>query len=674
VKSTDVLLILLALSLVPQAWATTTVTVPNPELVFDFDKPKGPGVTFEKELVVRIYNNDPDNSITITDFSANVSGLLGVEVAVTDTSFVIGNGSSTTTKLVLTVPASTEEGRYPVSIDFGGTGVSPVTKNVTLEINHPPATLEVTWDSTDWGNLEAGSSFTRTLKVLEVMGYRDAEDVSLFISAQGPITVEYSGDVDNVSASSLKSIEVAVTVPERGLVPGDYHVTPHLAAGGAAKITTYNATYTIPQPVMKLESDFLDFGQITFETDKDYSQRSLVIMETGGFTPIEDLTITLESGEEGWVTYTSKDYIPPGGREEIPFVVYLPQDASLGKREWIYLIDTPYAGSDEFEARVQVYFPGIDDAVSYLEGREPIKGYPETQTLIHETLELLRVGRDKTEIKKIAMVMSIYGGTRSFLNILEEATTSMETGDHSRAGDLLISAYDSINKIKIGNTNIYDADLKLYSSSIETLAQETWKTGAEDALKLLEEKALEYEETNYKSAALYYKRISRLYSLLGHPDSAEEYERKRLDLERRYTQSLEEASALQIEADSKVRQANALMFAFQDVLLVLNPFYYEEVSALYSDAIEGYARAGEKYRVAGEDREAAAKEDHARELAEKKEEIYLLFVAYGLFWTVLFVGLVARISLGLQRFRQDELDGLIGDVAVRKGKLEEAEA
>jgi hypothetical protein len=676
VKSIKIIPILLVLALVPVVHGEGNIYIPaaSQYVYFEFDQPKGPDVTFDEVRSVTIYNYDENNSLSVSGFSASVSGLSGLEVGVEKTDFGIGAASSIKIDLTFTIPASTAEGKHYATLELSGTGVTTEKENITIEVKHPPATLEATWDEADWGNLKAGSTFTRTLKILEVMGYKDAENVSLVIDSKGPAKLNYSGTIGNISASTLKSVEVEVSVPERGLTPGDYDVSPIITTGGSSAITPFGASYTIPYPVMELESTTIDFGQITFETGKDYSHRTLVVKETGGFTPIEDLSITLYDGEKGWITYTSQDYIPAGGSEEFTFVVYLPQDASLGKRYWDYLIDAPYVDEDEFEAVVQVYFPGIDEAVSYLEGRSPVEGYPETGTLIGETLDLLKVGRDKTEIKKIAMVMSIYGGTRSFLNLLEDASSAIGSGDLSRGGDLIIRGYDSINKIKIGNSNIYDADLKLYSSSIETISLETWKNGAGDILEILEEKARESEETDYKSAALYYKRISTIYSLLGDSDSSKEYDSKRLDMEEKYTRTIEEAAALQIDADSSILSANAMLYAFQDVFLVLNPFNYERVSALYSSAIEGYARAGEKYRLAGEEREADVSREYSEELAKRKQHISLLFGIYGLFWTLLFVWLVARISLGLQRFRQDELDGLIGDVAVRQGKLEEAEA
>ncbi|NOZ76154.1 MAG: hypothetical protein GXO65_00425 [Euryarchaeota archaeon] len=668
-------LVLVIALLVPAVSAQSgDVTIPNTYVYYEFDKPKGPGVTFTEELALFVWNLEENTTLHVTGLSASASGVQGAEVSLDRTSFDVPGVGSQKVYLNVTIPASTGEGKHYLSLEISGSGVPTETFNITLEVRHPPATIEASWDTPEWGDVKAGSNFTRTLKLLEVMGYRDAGNVSLRLEAGGPITLDYERDIGDIPASTLKSVEVRVSVPERGVTPGTYQVSPLITAGGDANVTAEKASYEIPLPEMVLESSTLDFGQITFETGKDFSRKSLVIEEAGGFTPIENLSISLQGGEEGWVTYSSHDYIAPGAKEEFVFSVYLPQDARLGKREWSFTIDTAYAGSQTLRAVVQVYFPGIDEAVRYLDERPPVEASPQTGTLIRETLNLLEAGRDKTEIKKIAMVMSVYSGTRSFLNLLEEAYRSMEKGDLSRAGDLVIAAHDSLNKIRIGNSNIYDADLKLYSSSVEDLAQRIWVAGAEDVLDALVEEAGNSEETDYKSAALYYERASRIYALLGDADSAREFEDRRARMERRYTQSLEEASALKMSADEKLSRADEKMFVFEDAYLVLNPFNYEEVSALYAEAIEEYAAAGERYRVAGELKEAQVSQEYARKLEERKEAVFRAFVVYGLFWSLVFLWLVARITLGFQRFRQDELDGLVGDVVVRKDRLEEAEA
>ncbi len=646
---------------------------------FIFNAPKGKTTEFPIERTVKFcnYNNEtdkPEQYISVSELDMSVD-IEGISATPEKKSFTVppGDPEPNCEDITVTFKASSsmEEGEYPGTLNIKGTNVKETDITIYVEITYPPATINVTWGQEDWGNLKANSTSTHVLTVSEVMGYDSADNVTVTLSTKGPIALSYDGEIGFLGATKTAPIKVNVSVPSKSLKPGQYTVKPEVTSSSPIKKEITDARYKIPYPEMTLSLSELDFGKITFEPGRESSVKTLVINESGGFTPIEGLKATLISGEEGWISFNVSDYIPPNESKEFDFMVFLPPQASLGTKNWVIRLSTDYAGNRDIKSRVIVYFPGIERAIEYLNNQSPLPEYPDTGELLENNILLLEKTKEKNEIRKISMAMSVYSGTRTFLNNLRQAATSKENGDLNRAGDMIIRANAALNKIKIGDGNLDDAELKLYSTRCVDLADRIWNTASSDILSTLKSQAKLDKETNYKSTALYYRRISEIYSIRQDKANAEKYSKEEKEMENRYKDSLIQASALKTEADEDIKNARARMFGIDSTYIVLNPVFYDFVSKSYKTAIEKYTRAEELYRNAGELNDAALLSDTVQELTKQKEMIYRSFIVYGSFLALLFVWFVVRVSIGWQRFKQDEREEALGEIVLGgKGEKE----
>jgi len=648
---------------------------------FVFNAPKGKTANFSIDRIVKFCN--PSNDTADPSQYVSVSGLdmpvdiEGISATPEKTSFTVPPSdpppNCEDVKVTFNASSSMEEGEYTGTLKIKGTNVKETDITINVEIAYPPATINVTWGQQDWGNLKANSTSTHVLTVSEVMGYDSAADVKITLTTKGPIKLSYDGEIGFLGASKTASIKVNVSVPARSLKPGQYTVKPEVTSSSPIKKGVTDAKYQIPYPEMTLSLGELDFDKITFEPGKESSVLTIVVNESGGFTPIEGLAVSLVSGEEGWISFNVSDYVPPNESRAFDFMVFLPPQASLGTKNWVFKLSTDYAGSRDLQSRVIVYFPGIDRAVEYLKNQSPLSGYPDTGSLIENNILLLEKTKEKNEIRKISMAMSVYSGTRTFLNNLKEAARSKESGDLNRAGDMVIRANAALSKIKIGDENLDDAELKLYSTRCVDLANGIWDQASGDILRALKSQAALDKETNYKSTALYYRRISEIYSIKQDVENAEKYSKEMKEMESRYKDSLIQASTLKTEADEDIKDARARMFGLEDTYVVLNPLVYDSVSNNYKTAIEKYTKAGDLYQNAGELSDASLLSDTTQELIRQKEMIYRAFIVYGSLMALLFVWFVVRVSLGWQRFKQDEDEEALGEIVLGGKKEREKE-
>lgn len=633
---------------------------PSDTIYFEFNKPNGSVSTFttERDLTVSSGNE----SITLSDLNVTVTGVSGITVTPEVTTLGLAPLSSGKIGLTFHADSAMAQGEYSGTLKISGTNVDSRSISVTFDIDHPPSTINATWNPSILGSVKAGSNFSYTLTVAEVMGYKPAKDVNINIIGGGPVeNMRYNGNLGDFDRFASKDIKVDFHIPERGVEPGVYSIIPLITSDSVITANSKELNYTIPSPVMDISPTEIDFGKITFETGKDSKTVPMNISETGGYTPIEKITVTLVNGEEGWITYSDLDYIPAGNSESYIFGIFLPSDASLGVKNWDLKLDTLHAGSEIIEASVIVTFPGTDEAIAFLENISSVTDSPAEENLIDDTISLLETSKSKTQLRKIAMVMSVYSGTRTFLNNIDIAATSSEK--LVEAGDAIIRAKTALNKMEIGDRNLEDAELKLYSSRAVLSAREIWESQARSVLGSLEETAENEKDSNYKLTATYYNRISKIYTILGEPANAEEYSEKQSEIEKLYHGSLLEASALIGEADTGIESARRKTFSpGENTYIILNPFSYDFVSGNYDTAIDKYEQAEAIYRKAGEESDANLLKDKLDEIARQKNNIFRVFVVYGSLLGLIFLWFVGRVIWGLQQYTHDEMDGHWGDV------------
>jgi len=658
------------LLLVPLTYADATASfLGDKELIYDFDKPKGETFSLTRVIRVTLGNESGRN---IQDLSVSFYGIDGITASIDDASKSFYLNPNTHKDITVTFYASSsmEEKTYTGGV-LSITGTNLASQNITgftVKINYPNPTIRAIWDKVDWGNVKAGTSFKRILTVEEYYGYKNASNVTVLIAEIGPAELLYSGEIGDLDPLESKNIQVNVTIPQKGLKPGTYNIKPIITSTSVITSEPQEAKYTIPQPKMEISKKTIDMGKITFEPGKDTTTRIITISEVGGFTPIEGLSFSLTNGPKGWVSIKGDDYIAPGESENYSFSITLPPDASLGDKDWAYDLKTHYAGKQTIYLYVTVYFPGIEEATGYLKNLSASTDSQEEKSLIQDTLLLLENAKGKTEIRKIAMVMSVYSGVRSLLSYLEDSEKDLIDGKLISSADAIIKANSALNKIRIGDENLEDAELKLQSSKSVTAAQNLWQRFAKNVLKDLENKAAETKENDYKVASLLYKRMSEISKYSGDEKKAREYQQTQQLLQDRYEKSLLSASEDVKKAEIMLRNARSKMFQLGEgegtFYFVYNPLDYDEVSTNYESAIKNYETAESLYRKAGEIKDAERIAEELQILYKQKNQIFIAFVAYGSILVLTFIWFMGRVTIGMQRFKQDDRESSVGDVVI----------
>ncbi|MEE8323133.1 MAG: hypothetical protein V3R57_05885, partial [Candidatus Bathyarchaeia archaeon] len=610
------------------------------EFYFTFDKPRGTVPSYDESRDIIFKNLDTNNSVSVSSISLSISDIPGFTVTADTNSLSLSPSGRTKITPVFHASKDMEEGVHRGSLSLTGTNVN-FNRSLRVQITWPDPSINAVWDESNWGQIKAGSNFTRNLIINESVGYKSVNDTQLILVEFGPANLTYTRNLGTISPQSKNTIPVDINIPTSGLVPTKYFVTPSISVTGTVSITVTDASYEIPVPQLALDADTLDFEEITFEPGKDSASQQIVLQETGGYTPIEGLNLSLASGEEGWIEYLEFDYISPGESVPVLFSLRLPSEASLGVKEWKYSLTTKYAGNRDITGSVNVYFPGVEDAMKDLDIiASTINPADPQKELLDNTKLLLENARGETELRDITMVMSVYSGARTLTNLLEDLKEVRET-DLERAGAIIVLSNNALNRINIGNENLDKPQLKEYSEICSKIGGEIWQDNAESIVGLISEKAEANRESNYRVATLYYSRGAEIYSLLNDP-KAEEYSTSRKQLEVLYRDSIAKAVNLQTEGDGDLEKSHSKMLKVVDFYFVINPFSYDSVDKTYSTALDKYNEALHLYQVAGENNDADLT-SKAIEKIEREQSIYKnAFIIYGLFWIVLFIWFIIR--------------------------------
>ncbi len=625
------ILAMIILLTLPQLHALSIYN-PNSEIEITYHHEKS-SETFVVSSYFFVYNGS-GASVSVKDKPS--------EIDVGFTPSEIEKDEETKVKVNFTIPYNLDEKTYTVTIQVG----SDIT-TFYITINWPPPTINVTWENANWGNIRAGSKITKKLYISEVYGFKGASNLSLKLLEYGPIELEYSSDIGDLAPKETKTITITAMLPEKDLRPDNYSITPKITTPTPSTINYQKAYYTIPYPIFKVSPLSLDFGNVTFEFGKDTANAKLTLSEKGNFTPVEGIKIKRTSGEDGWITFAKIDYLAPGETKTIDFTLVLPGFATLGKKTWSFEISTRYAGKKEIAMQVVVYFPGIEEALSYIEKVKPLEKYPETSELIEKTSLLLQEAKGKTNLRDIAMVMSVYSGIRSFI-------THIENGK-------IVMAKKSENKIKIGSENIADKSLKEKALQIYDISSRIWANASEEELSELLKKAEDYKESNYKLAALTYKELSEIYEIKGNKKKADEYERLKVEMEEKYKNNIENATLLSLNAEQLSKNAFSKTISIGDYHLLLNPFAYDYVFNNLNLALGELSTAKDLYLKAGEINDAEKISLKIEELRSEKEKMKNFFLAYGVLLVLIFIFIVIRTCLGIIRYRRDEKYIKIGE-------------
>jgi len=613
-----------------------------------FDKPKNSVDYFSTGYNAEIFN---DNSVPVVLNATSSGNCSGIKASIN--SVVIPNNTASNISVFLDVPSSLSEGVYSCDVKFftKNTGEEVYSKS-TVRVKWPDPALSVSWNS-DLGKLKAGETYKRQITVSETMGYKSALSSSIEISHmvyEGPAIINkqfyFLGEI---KPFEKKTIDIEISIPSKNLTPGNYtlQTVPFARNNKPEENIGYYVNYEIPPPVMKVSGN-LNFDAITFIPGKDTGLKTIEIQETGGFTPIEELNMTLVYGEQGWITYEPVDYVPPGGLLNYTFKINIPENAEIGKREWKFLLKTKYAGFREIDASVLVYFPKIDEAIAELNEMEK-------NDIVNNLIKIMEITKQKTGREDVLDIMgAIYIYSASYSLINEISIVRKNPNENEKLSAISVIKRD-IDRIKIAKGVLKDENIKTYTDKIIESSENIWNQEISAVIDTIEKNLAEYETKDYKLCAIGYKKISEIYG---------GYEEKQKKCEEKYKKAIEDAANINSEIEEISSEINKNTAKIGTRTIVLNPFSYDSVIELYEKQIKNYNTIITLYNNSGEKNEAILYDEKYSALKEEKNFIIFSFMIYGTIILIILIIIITRVVIGITTYGKDEKEKGLGNVVM----------
>jgi hypothetical protein len=405
----------------------------------------------------------------------------------------------------------------------------------------------------------------------------------------------------------------------------------------------------------------IDFGGVEIYTE--VKEAKVTIKETWGYKSINSVVIKKTGGSEGIsVSPTSVPGIPPEGSDTVTFTLQFRGEAELGKvYSWSYSVDTGNAGSKTIMMSAEALPPDlstINSELNALKGSSTAQ-YSATGTAISESRSMLDVSKKKElSAEDWNSVMSLSTQTATVLNL---ANKYLDSEDKSKAFFDLQSAATLSESMSNDAGSISDSDVRSHAKksadALNNLINEILSNSASDFEKI----GHNTETTNYLEAAKAYKCAASAYELLG-DTKGKTCKHSFEEMVKNHDDSVIGANENRVNAERKLMLLEPELSEIGGVHLLLNPFAYDDVSGGYDNAISTYSDVIEKYGHAGEVRMKGDAETRFDAIKEQWKSIAMLFYAYVVFLSVIFVLVVFRLSKGIVDYNRDSGEIMLGNV------------
>ncbi|MCS4542191.1 MAG: hypothetical protein HY929_07745, partial [Euryarchaeota archaeon] len=244
----------------------------------------------ERVIDFTVANEGKLNATEVTFELRNASSYASLS-APTISNLARRNSSSNTIKLNL--PKRFTQGEFSATLKATST---PLGKNgslsFTLILKWPQPRLYFNRSSLNFGNLRCTENKTDLVYADEITG-----GYSIDIGTDIPESLKNFVSIEpspwKISGGSSSSLKVKVK-PTLDTPPGKYSgiliFRPTSETGEQLKNFNVSLSFNIPFPIMEISSDNIDFGM-------NQSLRSIKIKESGGYSPLSDVKIDVESIE-----------------------------------------------------------------------------------------------------------------------------------------------------------------------------------------------------------------------------------------------------------------------------------------------------------------------------------------------------------------------------------------
>ncbi|MFH1448456.1 MAG: hypothetical protein ABIG39_06335 [Candidatus Micrarchaeota archaeon] len=572
--------------------------------------------------------------------------------------------------VTITVPDSMDEGVYQGTVRFSANG-STTTSLVNISVHWPGPTIRAKIgkgpsDINPLGNVRSGTDVVEYVEIEETMGYNAAKDVVCSVKFQDRNQEQQAISIGTVNPFGNGRCSFTMNFPDRNVRIGNYSVWIAITSNNSGDLNLVT-NYTIPVPYILFAPTTIDLGKLTFDSGKDSSNSILTIIENGGFTPIENLKFELLGGSEGWISLPSCYYVPPGGRINCTFKISLSDNASIGPKEWVIGISSEYIQPVELTAKVEVYFIGVEDAIATLEAMSVysiMDQFIQAETVKTNTVMMLEgIKESDISMEDTAIILSMYGGVESLLAQTERARGNFSSGDHLGAGRNLLVSSMALEKISStyrstkGNRTGALRDL----GEVYTASASLWSASSEDVLKVLEAEAVASEKVSYRRAAEYYSLLADIY-WQSNEDKSKAFSHKADTLGSFYSDSVIRAGEIKRNADRLFSMAREGTIEASGMHIVINPFSYDRTIENYRFALADYEAASKLYKSAGQQNELNIILSTLSAAEQEYEFVDRMFILGGVVLSLFLVLVILRVTVGMQRYREDEEDMEIGNV------------
>ncbi|MFH0817594.1 MAG: hypothetical protein V1909_03080, partial [Candidatus Micrarchaeota archaeon] len=355
------------------------------------------------------------------------------------------------------------------------------------------------------------------------------------------------------------------------------------------------------------------------------------------------------------------------------FSVSISDNASIGAKEWVFGVSSKTTLEITLVARAEVYFIGIEDALTELEKTRDylvIAKFTQAETLKADAEAMLNGMRGgNASIAETATAMSLHGGAVSLLSQMEEANLHFSKGNSLEAGRNLLGAKMSLERIsssyrlaKVKDTVLLGRMSALYLASVDF-----WNVSSPAMLSAIEGDAYasetKNESRNYMKAAEYYSILEQIYSQDN--GTSANFGMKAAEMEKMYSDSIEKAGELKASAKRLLLLARGETTQVGQSRLILNPLSYRKVVDNYKFSLEDYEAALGLYRVSGQQNELNLVLSEMGAVESEYQFADVAFKVGSVGISILLIIGMMRISVGMQRYREDEEDMETGDVMVR---------
>jgi hypothetical protein len=516
------------------------------------------------------------------------------------------------------------------------------------------------------------SEFTRTLDVR----IRNGGDLPMQLSSisgttdSGDVSVEVVDSPDTIPARSGRDATIRIvaqpTAPEG---PVDVELTMRgTNPDTEADTTTATTTVTIDHPAeLTLSRETVDLGQLA--TAQGVTE-SVTIGERLGYEDVQSFAIRREGPGGGWLTVTQQPAsIAAGESERLIFDMEFNTSAEYYTTyTWTFLVSGENVQNREITVQATPVVPDTSSTVEQLGGFSGLSGpaseIPGTmQTALRQVEQNLLNNASDTPESDLRSVTVAGQTSVLFLRATQNASSAIESGNHSRAQQYVVRAAATYNTLQRYDDRIQNEELRAITSRAESAAEETLSNLIAEQTSYYQSQ-LENQNTTMLERANIKRELARLATLRGNEARGNRLREESQQSFQRYIDLVSAGNGHLQAARSQRAALDSSLFlrVFGQRVFWLGSL--DRYRSATQNVLSNYRTAGEKFREAGATEQARSAARERRQLANAYDSAYTAGLVVAGVLGLLFLVVLGLEIRGIYRYIQDSEASVSGDFLV----------